>query len=65
MHNRLHCSCHHIQSYRFSFSANNWVQMAHTVTTVILNYVLYENLDCLFRADGIRCFNFLFLEKGL
>lgn len=40
MHKRLHCSCHHIQSYRFSFSANNWVQMAHTVTTAILRLPL-------------------------
>lgn len=46
MHKRLHCSCRHIQSYRFSFSAKNWVEMAHTVATVILHYVQYENLDC-------------------
>ena len=65
MHKRLHCSCHHIQSYRFSFSANNWVQMAHTVAAVILHYVLYEKLDCLFRTGGNKCSNFLFIEKGL
>ena len=64
MHKRLHCSCHQIQSYRFSFSANNWVQMAHTVATVILHYVPYENLDCPLEQVVINVLIFFLLKKA-
>ena len=64
MHKRLHCSCHQIQSYRFSFSANNWVQMAHTVATVILHYVQYENLDCPLEQVVINVLIFFLLKKA-
>lgn len=64
MHKRLHCSCHHIQSYRFSFSANNWVHMAHTVTTAKLHYVLYANLDCPLEQAVINVLIFFLLKKA-
>ena len=38
--------------------------MAHTVTTAILHYVQYENLDCLFRTGGNKCLIFFLLKKA-